>query len=202
MQVTTQLGARKLANSGGDGQAKSSEDERNAVYIIRHAEKQCPSCCLSRLGLARAKNLLFVFSGKPSRRFAAPKAIFAHTFADGTNCERCHETVAPLAAARGLVADYSHGGEAHAHGCCAGPNGGNKGAALAIKKALNSTGGPVLVSWESANVHHLVLALGLDNAPAWYNTPGPDDDYDSVWMLSFDVAQNVLSIKFASQHFP
>merc|ERR1712217_836417 len=109
--------------------------------------------------------------------FGVPKAIFANWYDDPIDCERCLQTISPLADALRLDVDHTHGGNHPGKG----PGDGNAGAALAIKRALRSTGGPVLAAWESANIHYLATELGVIDAPKWQNNPLPfgHDDYDS-----------------------
>merc|ERR1719264_2235843 len=103
--------------------------------------------CLSARGEARARSLVGVFDGRPSTAhdtFGVPKAIFANWYDDPVDCERCNQTVTPLAAVLGLKIDLTHGGGQPGTG----PNGGNVGAAAAIRQQLERTGGPVLAGWE------------------------------------------------------
>merc|ERR1712097_116557 len=105
------------------------------VYIIRHGEKNWRGC-LSSEGQARAKNIVNVFNGTD---FGVPKYIFANWYDIPFHCERCKQTVTPISQALAINIDMTHGGGAPGIG----PNGGNKAAAPAILKALNSTRGPV-----------------------------------------------------------
>jgi len=80
------------------------------VYLIRHGEKTSLLGCLSAQGKARAAALPDVFSGRPSPRhelFRAPAAVFANNYNDPVNCERCLETVTPIAQALGLAVNHT-----------------------------------------------------------------------------------------------
>merc|ERR1712224_528140 len=123
------------------------------VHIIRHGEKTWAAGCLNDQGNARAQNLVDVFNGQPSEvhdTFQAPAALFAHWYKDPIDCERCLETVTPLSESLGIDIDHTHGGGQPGTG----PNGGNAGAAAAIKEALAATGGPVLAAWEHINIQY------------------------------------------------
>jgi hypothetical protein len=173
------------------------------VYIIRHGEKKWTLGCLSSLGEARGQNLVNVFSGKSSAahsKFGVPKAIFANWYDDHIDCERCLQLITPLSKILNIEPDHTHGGDSPGKG----PGGGNAGAAVAIKEALKATGGPVLVAWESENIHYLATSLGVKDAPRWHNRPwflGGHDDYDSVWILSFDSNQTLVSFSQSRQDF-
>jgi len=169
----------------------------NSVYIIRHGEKKWTLGCLNDQGQARAQNLVSVFNSQPSDvhdTLGTPTAIFAHWYHDPIDCERCQETVKPLVDSTGIVPDFTHGGAQPGIG----PNGGNVGAATAIKAALNVTGGPVLAAWEHVNIQYLTEDLGVskDAIPNW-----PSSDYDSVYVLEFDDSQALKTFTVSHQNF-
>jgi hypothetical protein len=163
----------------------------SSVYIIRHGEKKWALGCLSDKGEARAKNLVNVFNGKA---FAAPKYIFANWYHDPIDCERCKQTVTPLATSLGLQIDLTHGGGQPGTG----PNGGNTGAASAIKAKLRSTGGPVVVAWEHVNIKYLAEDLGVskNELPSWAGS-----DYDSIYVLEFGASQQLSRFWTAHENF-
>jgi len=163
----------------------------NTVYIIRHGEKKWTLGCLNDQGQARAQNLITVFNGET---FGTPKAIFAHWYHDPVDCERCQQTVAPLVDSTGVTPDFTHGGGQPGTG----PNGGNVGAAAAIKAALNATGGPVLAAWEHVNIQYLTEDLGVsqETIPSWAGS-----DYDSVYALEFDDSLELKTFTASHQNF-
>ncbi|CAE8599936.1 unnamed protein product, partial [Polarella glacialis] len=88
-------GPTQLRGSSGNG----------TVYILRHGEKVWMLGCENAQGLARAQNLIHVFNGMPSTEhetFPKPKAVFANWYHDPVDCERCNQTMQPLAQANGL----------------------------------------------------------------------------------------------------
>eukprot|EP00927_Polykrikos_kofoidii_P002012 TRINITY_DN10769_c2_g1_i1.p1 TRINITY_DN10769_c2_g1~~TRINITY_DN10769_c2_g1_i1.p1 ORF type:complete len:233 (-),score=37.48 TRINITY_DN10769_c2_g1_i1:112-759(-) len=172
-----------------------SVDGHSTVYIIRGGEKKGVLGCLSSQGQARAQNLVDVFSGKPSVKhdtFLAPKSIFANYYHDSMQCERCNQTVTPLSEALGVPIDMTHGAWPSDAG------GGDKGAAVAIKEALRSAGGPVLVAWRRFKINSLAKELGVPSftLPMWSLS-----DYDRVYVLEFDSAQNFQSVRISKEGF-
>jgi hypothetical protein len=165
----------------------------STVYIIRHGEKKTPIGCLNGAGEARAAALVDIFNGESSpehETFTTPKAIFANNYDDHIDCERCTQTVTPIATALALPLNNSYGYNKKL--------GGNQGAATAIKGALKITGGPVLVAWEHINIQYLTADLGVDKAkiPSWANA-----DYDSVYVLTFDSSQALTSFHHAAENY-
>jgi hypothetical protein len=160
------------------------------VYIIRHGEKTGTFGCLNDQGKARAKNLVNVFDGV---HFEIPKGIFANWYHDPLDCERANQTVTPLAGALGLDIDITHGGGRPGIG----PHGGNKGAAIAIKKQLQMAGGPILVAWEHMNIKTLAEDLGVDknSLPRWSG-----EDFDTVYVLEFDGSQQLTKVSVSNQN--
>lgn len=182
----------------------------NTVYIVRHGNKNwCNGLgCLSDEGKERAQNLVSVFNGEPSDQhetFATPKALFAMHYNDGLDCERTYETIKPVADALHMNVNFKHSGGNPGH-TPETDGGGNTGAAVDIKDTLKQTGGPVLVVWESSNIPFLAEQLGVENPPDWsYSVTGCEilhtDDFDSVWVLEFDDAQNLKSFHQSAQCF-
>jgi hypothetical protein len=169
--------------------------------VIRHGEKKSVHGCLNDRGQARAENLVNVFSGHPlpavnNETFFKPAAIFANWYLDTDDCERCNQTVTPLAEALGLPIDLTHGGDHPGGG--SGPGGGDAGAALAIKAALKSTGGPVVVAWEHMNIQFLTAALGVakDKIPHW-----PGEDFDTLYVFEFDTETTLLTFRVSKEGF-
>jgi len=161
------------------------------VYIIRHGEKTWALGCLDSKGHARARNIVNVFNGTA---FGVPKYIFANWYDDPIDCERCNQTVTPISQALKINIDLTHGGDAPGRG----PNGGNKAAAAAVLKALNATGGPVLVAWEHINIKTLTEDLGVSQSdiPKWSGS-----DYDSIYELQFDATQRLVSFSHSAENF-
>lgn len=140
--------------------------------------------------------------------FETPTAIFANNyFNTWGNCERCLLTVLPLAQAIGVPIDFEHGF----------PDkfGSNKAGAKAIYQKIveqqqqNSNshneddekmkpGIVVLVAWEHYNIQFLTAELGVpeDTIPYW-----DDDDYDTVYVLTFHFSSTETGKTIVALHF-
>ena len=91
---------------------------------------------------------------------------------DPVDCERCKQTLEPIAAALNLPLIFDYGYPAKL--------GGNLLAASAIRNA-SLAAGVVLVAWEHLNIQYLTADLGVPTAkiPHW-----EDSDYDTVYTLT------------------
>lgn len=172
--------------------AVASEDGK--VYVIRHGEKTWTLGCLNDEGQDRAQNLMEVFSGHASSAshvFPEPKAIFANKYGDVINCERCLETVTPLAESLQLTVNHSFGYNSWWVR-------GNERAAAAVKEALRTTGGPVLVAWEHINIQHITRHLGAprETIPVWDH-----GDYDTIYELTYNSTFHFQSLMVSAQNF-
>jgi len=176
------------------------------VYITRHAEKNCATCDLNEEGQRRANGLPSIFNAQPSdlhETFEAPKALFAHHYADPNEHQRCLHTIQPLSNATGLPINFEYGGDAYDEGV----GGGNAAAAAAIKQTLLETGGPVQVAWESINImfltHHLT-GKSYFHVRLWdWFLPGSGFAcaFDAVWVLDFDEEGNFVSKRKTSENY-
>ena len=99
-----------------------------AIYIIRHGEKDSVLGCLSARGQARAQNLKKLFGD--GLAFRRPSAVFANLYDDPLDCERCIQTVTPLADSLGLLVNSSFSYDFWL--------GGNSGAAAAFAGTLGA----------------------------------------------------------------
>jgi len=133
------------------------------------------------------------FSGHASSAsdvFPEPKAIFANRYADLIDCERAFETVSPLAESLNLTVNHGFGYNFWV--------GGNKKGAAAMKEALRTTGGPVLVAWEHINIQHVTRHLGVpkETIPVWNH-----GDYDTIYELTFNSTLHFQSLMVSAQNF-
>jgi hypothetical protein len=155
--------------------------------VVRHGEKLSTLGCLNATGQARAEAFVRIFSGSDTvehddemvseeeNRFPKPSALFANFYDDPIDCERCLQTLSPLSEAIGVSIDHTHGYRLK--------DGGNKGAALAMKAAVAAGHKVVLTAWEHFNIQFITHFLGVakDAIPKW-----PEEDYDSVYLFHFD----------------
>jgi len=133
------------------------------IYLIRHGEKDSHGC-ESATGLKRAANLYDVFKTK----FSLPSYVFAYKY-DG-ECQRCKQTVDPIAHKLGLSVDFTHGAR----------QGEGKGFANAIKNEA-SKGKTVLVASEHNHIQYIANDIGVpkNEIPHWHGS-----DYDSVYVVT------------------
>ena len=159
------------------------------IYIIRHGEKKWLLGCLSKAGEERAEALKSIFQNK----FSLPNHIFANFYDDHIDCERCIETVIPIAKELHLTVNSTYGYNKKL--------GGNKGAANAFKNViLTSQKIPqtLLVAWEHINIKPLTEALGVPLAkiPSWKGS-----NFDTVYVLAFNSTAHLISFDVSSEGF-
>ena len=178
------------SSSSSSFSSSSSASSSSFVYVIRHGEKVWALGCLSAAGEARAHALPGIFNGAPSTRhatFAIPTAIYANFYDDHVDCERCNQTVTPIAERLGLAVNLSYGFPKKL--------GGNQLAAQVMRaRALDNN--TVLAAWEHVNIKPLVEAFGVDAAqvPSW-----PGSDYDTVYVLELSRDTGKL-LHFSIEH--
>ena len=171
-----------LAGYAVPGQAGSSA-QPPAVYLIRHGEKVSHVGCLNQTGTARAAMLPKVFDGRSA--FRVPDALFAYEYPNPI-CQRCHQTLEPIAKAYHLSVGFQPGG-------LPGEDPATTTAAAAIRHALLSYR-TILVAWEHHQLPSLATAFGvpsesLPGAPTDEDVAGgelwPASDFDTVYLLTF-----------------
>ena len=69
-------------------------------------------------------------------------------------------------------------------------------AAAAMMKMLKASAGPVLAAWEHEHIHDLAETLGAKHVPTW-----DGNDYDSVYVLTFDSAFKLTSFEHSHEDF-
>ena len=187
-------GVRVLALWALAWRAALASTNTSTIYVIRHGEKKWALGCLSERGEERARALPGIFNGAPSDKhdtFAAPDFIYANLYSDPIDCERCVQTVTPLAAALGLPLNKSYGYPKKL--------GGNTLAAqVMLQRTMNSPGTVVLAAWEHVNIQFLVEAMGVPKAsvPSW-----PGSDYDTVYVVTVDANAKVLHFRVSHENF-
>ena len=134
------------------------------VVIIRHGEKPAEGDNLSCAGLNRALALPAVLSRLLP---APPNHVFMPVI--GTNDKdttrvRMLQTVMPYAVQHRLTINSDFMVEN----------------TKAFARQLRRLRGTVLVVWEHHSIVEIARDLGLQNATEW-----PDDDFDSIWTISF-----------------
>jgi hypothetical protein len=141
------------------------------IVFIRHGEKPKKGDNLTCQGLNRALLLPKLLKD----RFGIPDSIFvpALVMGESTGHSRMFQTIAPFAIKYNLPINTSHG---------------EKDSVL-IANDLKSKNGTIFLVWEHKAIAPIVRSLGV-NAP---RLKWPDDDYDSIWIVTFKNGAAVLT---------
>lgn len=117
-----------------------------------------------------------------------PNAIFANRYDDPIDCERCIQTVTPIAKHLGLKINSTYGYPPWI--------GGNSKAAAAMKEQL-AVSFNILTAWEHNNIKYLSEDLGVAKSqiPDW-----PSTDFDSVYVLTFNDSMSLSSFHVAHEN--
>jgi hypothetical protein len=142
------------------------------IVFIRHAEKPLKGDNLTCAGINRSLKLPAVINAK----FGVPACVFVPGLGLGeaTKHARMFETIVPLAAKYNLTINSSR----------------TEKDSLGMAADLKSRNGVVLVSWEHGGIAPIVRSLGVKKSGLKW----PDDDYDSIWIVSFKNGEAVLSM--------
>ncbi len=151
--------------------AQNTNLDNLKIVIIRHAEKPEKGDNLTCQGLNRALLLPKLLNAK----FGIPAYIFvpAIGLGESTKHSRMFQTIGPFAIKYNLTINTSH----------------KEKDSLMIAKDLESRKGTLLLVWEHKAIAPIVRSLGV-NAP---NLNWPDDDYDSIWIITFKNGNAILT---------
>lgn len=146
-----------------------ADNDTLTVVLIRHAEKPSKGDNLSCQGHNRAMQWASVLAAKQ----LIPNAIYVPALGMGntTSHSRMLQTATPLAVKWNLAINTDYDA---------------KDESRAAKHALKQRG-TVLMVWSHREIPKLAKALGLKQVPAW-----PDDDFDSLWVITFHNGEAVL----------
>lgn len=149
----------------------SAQAQNLKLVFIRHGEKPVEGNNLTCQGLNRSLELPKVLYTK----FGAPAYLFAPALALGeaTKHARMFQTISPLAIKYNLPINTSHA---------------EKDSVL-IAKDLKSKTGTVVTIWEHKAIAPIIRCLGVNIS----NLVWPDDDYDSIWIITFTNGKPVLT---------
>ncbi|MDN3579902.1 histidine phosphatase family protein [Mucilaginibacter flavus] len=141
------------------------------IVFIRHGEKPLKGDNLTCQGLNRSMKLPAVITSK----FGVPAFVFVPGLGLGeaTKHARMFETIVPLVSKYNLTVNSSR----------------TEKDSLGMAADLKSRNGVVLVSWEHGGIAPIVRALGVQEAGLKW----PDDDYDSIWIITFNNGKAILS---------
>jgi hypothetical protein len=141
------------------------------IVFIRHAEKPVKGDNLTCAGLNRALKLPAVIVGK----FGVPAFVFVPGLGLGesTKHARMFQTVVPLAVKYNLTINSNRAQKD----------------SVGLAADLKSRAGVVIVAWEHGGIAPIVRSLGVTDAGLKW----PDDDYDSIWIVTFKNGAAVLT---------
>lgn len=141
------------------------------IVFIRHAEKPLKGDNLNCQGINRSLKLPAVIAAK----FGVPDKIFVPGVGLGetTKHSRMFQTIVPLAAKYNLTVNSSR----------------TEKDSLGLAADLKSRTGLILVVWEHGGIAPIVHSLGAKQQ----NLKWPDDDYDSIWIVTFKNGEAVFA---------
>jgi hypothetical protein len=140
-----------------------AQDKNLKLIFIRHAEKPIKGSNLSWQGLNRSLQLPEVLY----KKFGTPNDLIvpALGLGDTTKHSRMFQTITPLAIKYNLVVSTVFNSTDYA----------------LLAKNLQNRKGTVIITWEHKGIPQIVKALGVAENLTW-----PDEDYDSIWIISFE----------------
>ena len=146
------------------------KDSELKVVFIRHGEKPSKGSNLTCAGFNRSLQLPRVID----KKFGVPTNIYVSALALGTETKHCRmfETAVPLAVKYNITLNTKFE---------------EKDASNLASEILKQKG-TVLVVWEHKAIAPIVNALGISQDLKW-----PDNDFDSIWVITFDKGTPVLT---------
>jgi len=140
------------------------------VIIIRHGEKPEQGDNLSCKGLNRALQLPNVLN----KKFGIPDYIFVPSINTGkkTGTARMYQTIVPFAVKYNLNINTKY----------------DVDDTKELARDVLKRNGTVLLVWEHKHIDNILKALGLQSSDKW-----TDDDFDSIWIISFESGKPVLT---------
>jgi hypothetical protein len=148
------------------------------VILIRHAEKPAKGYNLTCQGLNRSLQLVPVLHS----RFGIPSSIYVPTLGQGdtTKHARMFQTIVPFAATYNLLINTGY----------------QEDDTLTLAHAIHQRHGTVFVVWEHSRLAAIARCLGVhDNLLHWR-----DDDYDSIWVVTFHDGKAVMTKESEGLH--
>lgn len=157
--------AFSLSNCSTNAQNKTLK-----LVFIRHAERPEDGESLNCQGLNRSLQLPAVLY----KKFGIPQAIYVPVLNMGkvTKRERMLQTMTPFVAKYGTSVNTKFEEEDY------------KG----ISNALLNESGTVFIVWEHKNIAPILKYLGVKEHLKW-----PDDDFDTMWVVTFHHKQAILT---------
>ena len=151
--------------------AQSSMDNAPLkVVFIRHGEKPKKGNNLTCDGFNRSLQLPNVLY----KKFGIPSKVYVSALGLGEETKHCRmfETIIPFAVKYNLSINTNF----------------EEKDASKLASAIMKQSGTVLVVWEHKAIAPIVNALGVKQELKW-----PDDDFDSIWIVTFNQGTAILS---------
>jgi hypothetical protein len=157
-------------------QSDASEKEILRIVIIRHAEKSDADNNLSCKGFNRSMQLPSVLF----KKFGIPSKIYVPTIKAGAQTKhlRMLQTITPLATKYHVPINSVYDEDDYDH----------------LVDALLHEKGLVIVTWEHNTIPPIIKRL----VPEANHLHWKDDDYDSIWIVSF--TRNKPTLSSDSEH--
>ena len=140
----------------------SAQDTQLRIILIRHAEKPQKGDNLTCQGLNRSlelPQLLYTRFGLPAATYIPAMAL-----GDSTKHSRMFQTIIPFAVKYNLALTSKF----------------MEDDSTAMAREIMQKKGTVLVIWEHKRIASIARALGIKDSLHW-----PDDDYESIWIITF-----------------
>lgn len=147
------------------------------LIFIRHGEKPLVGTNLNCAGLNRSLKLptvLYQKFGKPDFLFVPGLGL-----GDTTKHSRMFQTIVPTAIRYNLIVNTSH----------------HEKDFPGIAADLKSRKGTIIITWEHKAIPGILKALGISDTLTW-----PNDDFDSVWIVTFQGGIPKLTIDHEDIH--
>jgi len=140
------------------------------LVFIRHGERPDDGDNLNCQGLNRSMLLPAMLM----KKFGKPDNIYVPALNLGKKTKRTRmlQTITPFVAKYNLAINSAYEEEDYKH----------------VSKALLNESGTVFIVWEHKNIAPILNYLGVSNSLDW-----PDNDYDSIWIVTFPKGKAVFT---------
>jgi hypothetical protein len=161
-----------LCNCNANGQGNDLK-----LVFIRHAERPQNGDNLTCQGLNRSLQLPAVLY----KKFGIPTNVYIPSIGEGKTTKRARmiQTISPFAVKYSLSINSAYDEEDYNN----------------VGNALLKEHGTVLIVWEHKNIGPILVYLGVKGKLKW-----PNDDYDSIWIVTFHKGKAVLTVDHENIH--
>jgi len=161
-----------LGSYNANGQGKDLK-----LVFIRHAERPENGDNLNCQGLNRSLQLPAVLY----KKFGRPNAVYVPSLEMGEATKRARmlQTISPFVIKYGLSVNSAYDEEDYKN----------------VAKSLLKENGTVLIVWEHKNIAPILEYLGVEGHLKW-----SDDDFDSIWIVTFHKDEATLTTDKENLH--